>query len=190
VNDTIGHGTGDELLVAVAARLTALLRPQDTGARLGGDEFAVLVEDARPGDVDELAGRVVEALRGPFDVAGGLTTSASVGVVSTRDAEGPAELLRRADLALYAAKASGKSRWRHYEPGLHLAAVDRVAVRTELARALAADEFALRYQPIVDLVSGATVGFEALLRWFNPRRGTVPPSEFIPIAEETGLIVP
>jgi diguanylate cyclase (GGDEF)-like protein/PAS domain S-box-containing protein len=181
VNDTMGRGTGDDLLVEVATRLGDLLGQHDTAARLGGDEFAILVEDtARAGDLERYAARVVEVLEVPFDLAGG----------PAGGPDGSAELMRQADLALYAAKAAGKNRWCRYEPGLHLAAVDRVAVRTELRQSLDAGEFALRYQPIVDLVGGRTVGFEALVRWHNPRRRTVPPAEFIPIAEETGLIVP
>jgi diguanylate cyclase (GGDEF)-like protein/PAS domain S-box-containing protein len=191
VNDTMGHGTGDELLVAVAARLTAALRPDDIAARLGGDEFAVLVEGAaHAAEIEEIAARVVDALAAPLDVAGGLATSVSVGVATTPGVRGPAEMLSQADLALYAAKGAGKGRWRRYEPGLHLAAVDRLEVRTELERAIATGAFTLRYQPIVELRSGVMVGVEALVRWRHPRRGLVAPGDFIHVAEETGLVVP
>ncbi len=191
VNDTMGHGAGDELLIAVAARLTGILQACDTAARLGGDEFAVLVEGAATAaEVERIADRVVGALSAPLDLAGGMTTSASVGVTTTPDAQSTAEMLSQADLALYAAKAAGKGRWRRYQPALRLAALDRLDVRTELEQALAAGAFELRYQPIVELGGGEIVGVEALLRWQHPRRGAVPPAEFIPVAEETGLIVP
>jgi diguanylate cyclase (GGDEF)-like protein/PAS domain S-box-containing protein len=191
VNDTMGHGAGDELLAAVAARLTDVLRPDDTAARLGGDEFAILVEGAREAsEVEEIAARVVEAITAPLDGAAGLSTSVSVGVATTSEALTSAEMLRRADLALYAAKEAGKGRWRSYEPGLHVAAMERLEVRTELERALAAGAFQLHYQPIVDLGSGELIGVEALIRWRHPRRGLIPPMEFIRVAEETGLIVP
>jgi diguanylate cyclase (GGDEF)-like protein/PAS domain S-box-containing protein len=191
VNDTMGHGTGDELLVAVAARLTSVLRHRDTAARLGGDEFAILVEGATgAGEIEEIAARVVDKLAAPLDVAGGLTTSVSVGVATTPGVRGAAEMLSQADLALYAAKGAGKGRWRRYEPGLHLAAVDRLEIRTELERAITSGAFALRYQPIVELHSGAMVGVEALVRWRHPRRGLVSPADFIHVAEETGLVVP
>jgi diguanylate cyclase (GGDEF)-like protein/PAS domain S-box-containing protein len=191
VNDTMGHGTGDDLLIAVAARLTSVLRPHDTAARLGGDEFAILVEGAaHAAEIEEIAARVVDALGAPLDVAGGLTTSVSVGVATTPGVRGSAEMLSHADLALYAAKGAGKGRWRRYEPGLHLAALDRLEVRTELERAITAGAFVLRYQPIVELGSGAMVGVEALVRWRHPRRGLVAPADFIHVAEETGLVVP
>jgi diguanylate cyclase (GGDEF)-like protein len=191
VNDTMGHGTGDELLVAVAARLTAALRPDDVAARLGGDEFAILVEGASSAEeVEEIAARIVDALAVPLDVAGGLATSVSVGVATSPGVRGPAEMLSQADLALYAAKGAGKGRWRRYEPGLHLAAVDRLEVRTELERAIASGAFTLLYQPIVDLCTGLIAGVEALVRWRHPRRGLVAPGEFIHVAEETGLVVP
>ena len=191
VNDTMGHGAGDDLLAAVAERLTAVLRPRDTAARLGGDEFAILVEGAaHANEIEEIAARVVDALCVPLDVVGGLTTSVSVGVATTPEAHGPAEMLRQADLALYAAKGAGKGRWRRYEPALHLAAVDRLEVRSELERALAAGAFELRYQPVVELGGGGMVGVEALVRWRHPRRGLVAPADFIPVAEETGLVVP
>jgi diguanylate cyclase (GGDEF)-like protein len=191
VNDTMGHGTGDELLVAVAARLTATLRPHDLAARLGGDEFAILVEGAaHTFEIEEIAARVVDGLAVPLDVDSGLATSVSVGVATTPGARGAAEMLSQADLALYAAKAAGKGRWCRYQPGLHLAAVDRLEVRTELERAIASGAFTLRYQPIVELGSGLIVGVEALVRWRHPRRGLVAPGEFIHVAEETGLVVP
>jgi diguanylate cyclase (GGDEF)-like protein/PAS domain S-box-containing protein len=190
VNDTLGHGVGDELLGAVAARLTGVLRPDDTAARLGGDEFAILVEGAAHAtEVDEIAARVVDALCGPVEVAGGLTVSISVGVTTAPGAHGAAEMLSQADLALYAAKGAGKGRWRRYEPELRLAAMGRLQVRTELEDALAVGAFELRYQPIVALGGRGMVGVEALIRWRHPRRGLVPPAEFIPVAEETGLIV-
>ncbi len=191
VNDTMGHGAGDELLTAVAARLSAVLRPHDTAARLGGDEFAILIEHAHSAsEVEEIAARLIDALHAPLPSVGGITTSASVGVVSTREAQGAAEMLRHADLALYAAKEAGKGRWRRYEPSLHLAAIDRLEARTDLEQAIAAGAFELHYQPIVPLGGGAAVAVEALVRWRHPRRGLVPPSEFIHVAEETGLIVP
>jgi diguanylate cyclase (GGDEF)-like protein/PAS domain S-box-containing protein len=191
VNDTMGHSAGDELLVAVADRLRAILRPCDTAARLGGDEFAVLVEGAAcAAEVEEIASRVVDALGVPIDVAGELTTSVSVGVAVTPEADGAADMLRQADLALYAAKGDGKGRWRRYEPDLHLAAVDRLQIRAELERALAAGAFELHYQPVVELATGRMVGVEALVRWRHPRRGLVPPNDFIPFAEESGLVVP
>jgi diguanylate cyclase (GGDEF)-like protein/PAS domain S-box-containing protein len=191
VNDTMGHGLGDDLLVAVAARLTGVLRPGDTAARLGGDEFAILIEGAAHAtEIEEIAARVVDALGAPLDIASGLTTSVSIGVATTPGVRGSAEMLSQADLALYAAKDAGKSRWRRYEPELHLAAVDRLEVRTELERAITSGAFALRYQPIVELCSGAMVGVEALVRWRHPRRGLLAPADFIHIAEETGLVVP
>ena len=191
VNDTMGHGLGDDLLVAVAARLAGVLRPGDTAARLGGDEFAILIEGAAHAtEIEEIAARVVDALGAPLDIASGLTTSVSIGVATTPGVRGSAEMLSQADLALYAAKDAGKSRWRRYEPELHLAAVDRLEVRTELERAITSGAFALRYQPIVELCSGAMVGVEALVRWRHPRRGLLAPADFIHIAEETGLVVP
>ena len=187
----MGHGIGDELLVAVAARLIATLRPDDLAARLGGDEFAILIEGAAEADeIEEIAARIVDALVAPLDVGSGLATSVSVGVATTPGASGSAEMLSQADLALYAAKGAGKGRWRRYEPGLHLAAVDRLEVRTELERAIALGAFTLLYQPIVDLRSGGILGVEALVRWRHPRRGIVAPGDFIHVAEETGLVVP
>jgi diguanylate cyclase (GGDEF)-like protein/PAS domain S-box-containing protein len=192
VNDTMGHQVGDELLVAVAQRLLGVLRPHDTAARVGGDEFAILIEDARdPAEVEELAERVVAALAAPFSLHGSLVAgSASIGLATTADASDAKELMRQADLALYVAKGGGKSQWRRYQPSLHAALVERMAVRAALEKALADGAFVLHYQPIVELKTGTTVGFEALVRWQDPERGLVPPGGFIEIAEESGLIVP
>ncbi|HEY3870303.1 MAG TPA: EAL domain-containing protein [Actinocrinis sp.] len=192
VNDTKGHGAGDELLAAVADRLRTGLRPDDVAARLGGDEFAVLLPDVpRPADADRLAERLTRAFDAPFELSDGpVSTGASIGVASTAESAGPEELLRNADLALYAAKADGKRRWRHYEAALHDHAVERAALRESLARAIADESVELRYQPVVELGDGRVCGFEALARWPHPARGIISPEVFIPLAEETGQILP
>jgi diguanylate cyclase (GGDEF)-like protein/PAS domain S-box-containing protein len=192
VNDTKGHGAGDELLAAVADRLRAGLRPDDVAARLGGDEFAVLLPDvARPADADRLAERLTRAFDAQFELSDGpVTTGASIGVASTAESAGAEELLRNADLALYAAKADGKRRWRHYEPALHDHAVERAALRESLARAITEEAVELRYQPVVELGDGRVSGFEALARWPHPARGIISSEVFIPLAEETGQILP
>ena len=191
VNDTMGHGTATSCWSPWPAGSPRPCVPDDLAARLGGDEFAILIEGAAHADeIEEIAARIVDALVAPLDVGSGLATSVSVGVATTPGARGAAEMLSQADLALYAAKGAGKGRWRRYEPGLHLAAVDRLEVRTELERAIALGSFALLYQPIVDLGTGVIVGVEALVRWRHPRRGIVAPGDFIHVAEETGLVVP
>ena len=192
VNDTKGHGVGDELLAAVADRLSAGLRPEDVAARLGGDEFAVLMPDtALPGDGDRLAERITRAFDAPFELTDGpVSTGASIGVASTSESPASDELLRNADLALYAAKADGKRRWRHYDPALHDQAVERAAMRENLARAVLADAVTLHYQPVVELGDGRVSGFEALARWPHPARGPISPDVFIPLAEDTGQIIP
>jgi len=191
VNDTLGHPAGDELLEAVAQRLTNVLRPGDTGGRLGGDEFAALIEDA--GDttaIEQVAERIVGALSTPFAVGDNLVSGvASIGVATTLDASDADELLRQADLALYVAKGAGKGRWRRYQPALHAAIVERMQMRAELDKAVATHAFTLRFQPVVGLKGGDTIGFEALVRWEHPTRGTLLPGEFIEVAEETGQIV-
>jgi diguanylate cyclase (GGDEF)-like protein len=192
VNDTMGHQAGDELLIAVAQRLLGVLRQHDTAARVGGDEFAILIEDARdPAEVEELAERLVVALAAPFSVHGALVAgTVSVGVATSVEAGDVKDLMRQADLALYVAKGAGKSQWRRYQSSLHAALVERMATRAALERAIADNAFVLHYQPIVELASNATVGFEALVRWQDPERGLVPPGGFIDIAEESGLIIP
>jgi diguanylate cyclase (GGDEF)-like protein/PAS domain S-box-containing protein len=193
VNDSLGHGEGDRLLVGVAERLRAVLRGGDTVARMGGDEFAVLVEDATDADAPlEVAGRLLACLQAPFDHDGKeLYVRASVGVASWDSSAATAEdLIRNADMSMYTAKANGKNRVEVFEPGMHQAALARLALRGDLERAVERHEFFLQYQPIVRLADGAITGVEALLRWQHPTRGVVGPLDFIPVAEETGLIVP
>jgi len=192
VNDTLGHDLGDELLIGVSHRLTEVLRHRDLAARLGGDEFAVVIEDATdPAAIEEVAARIVTAFREPFSLDGQqVNGSVSVGVATSADAPASADLLRHADLALYVAKGDGKSQWRRYQPDLHTAITQRLTLRTELDAALAEGQLQLEYQPIVALSTGATAGFEALVRWNHPTRGRLLPHDFIDLAEESGLIEP
>ena len=192
VNDSLGHDAGDQLLVAVAERLRAVMRPEDTTARFGGDEFAILLEDTTEEGTRRGAERILEALRSPFEFQGRqVVMHASIGASITADGSTePDDLLRQADLAMYTAKTSGKGRFAFYEPQMHAAAVTRMELKADLEQAIADNEFELHYQPIVDLRSGHVSGLEALVRWHHAERGLVLPVEFIPIAEETGLIVP
>jgi diguanylate cyclase (GGDEF)-like protein len=191
-NDSLGHAVGDTLLVEVAGRLAQALRPGDSVARLGGDEFAVLLA-GHPSAAT--AGRVADRLRlalaAPVSVAGHtLQVRASVGVARAGDDDDATTLLRNADIAMYEAKAAGKDARRTYAPEMHARAAGRLALDTDLRRALDADALELHYQPVVDLTTGRLRGMEALVRWTHPERGPVSPAEFIPVAEETGLIVP
>ncbi|MGW0121221.1 aminotransferase class I/II-fold pyridoxal phosphate-dependent enzyme [Streptomyces sp. NPDC003327] len=192
VNDTMGHSVGDELLVAVARRLTSVLRLSDTAARLGGDEFAVLIEGARePRDAEALAAEIVHTLSQPFHLTdGAVSVSTSVGIATVLDSAHAEELLGHADLALYAAKAAGKKRWRLFHPELHSRLVARHELQAGMDTAIADHAFALRYQPIVETTGGAPAGLEALIRWPHARRGMVPPDQFITLAEESGHIMP
>jgi diguanylate cyclase (GGDEF)-like protein/PAS domain S-box-containing protein len=193
VNDSMGHASGDELLIAVAARLLSCLRPGDLAARLGGDEFAVvLLGSADLRTVRQVATRITEALHQPFTLGTAeLVLGASTGIaLAGAGAHGPDELLRNADTAMYAAKALGKGRFAFFEEGMHRAAQTRLALEADLRRALASNEFEVYYQPVVDLRSGVISGGEALIRWNHPERGLVPPLDFIPLSEEVGLIVP
>ncbi|WP_146164006.1 putative bifunctional diguanylate cyclase/phosphodiesterase [Pseudosporangium ferrugineum] len=191
VNDTMGHEVGDELLIAVARRLSGLLAGRGKVARLGADEFGAVLVDARDvADVERFADRVVGLSAEAFHVGGSLVTAhLRAGVATTADAGTAKELLGQADVALDTVPASGGARWRRYEAKLHAEVLDRMQLRTDLDRAFAEDAFQLAYQPIVELGSGRTVGFEALLRWPHPERGMVSPALFIPLAEESGLIV-
>jgi diguanylate cyclase (GGDEF)-like protein len=192
VNDSLGHDAGDQLLVAVAERLRAVMRPEDTTARFGGDEFAILLEETGEEGTRSAAQRILEALRSPFEFQGRqVVMRASIGAAITTDGTTePDDLLRQADLAMYTAKTSGKGRFAFYEPQMHAAAVTRMELKGDLEQAIANHDFELHYQPIVDLRSGHVTGLEALVRWRHPERGIVLPDEFITIAEETGLIVP
>jgi diguanylate cyclase (GGDEF)-like protein/PAS domain S-box-containing protein len=189
VNDRFGHMDADAVLYDVGSRLRVALPPTITVARIGGDEFAALVESEDPaGDAETAARAVCEALRAPTTMAGvEIFVTASVGVATGDDADG---VFRRADLAMYRAKANGKAQSVVYDRSLDDAVGERLTLLGELRRARVEDEFVLHYQPVVDLRSGAVVGAEALLRWAHPTRGIVAPSDFVPIAEQSGLIVP
>jgi diguanylate cyclase (GGDEF)-like protein/PAS domain S-box-containing protein len=192
INDSLGHGAGDELLVSLSRRLQACIRPQDTAARLGGDEFIVLLEQVlRPSDATEVADRIAEALRVPFALGDrNVVVSASIGVAVSAIGDRAESVLRNADLALYEAKAAGKARSALFDSSMERDAVNRLELQADLRTALERDQFHLVYQPIVSLADGRVTEVEALLRWHHPTRGVVSPLEFIPIAEETGLIVP
>jgi diguanylate cyclase (GGDEF)-like protein/PAS domain S-box-containing protein len=192
INDSLGHSAGDLVLVAVAERLRACLRAEDTVARLGGDEFAVLVEDATLDQARQLGERLLEAVGQRFEVAGKqVHLEASIGLAfASGDTRTANEQLRNADVAMYTAKNRGKGQVAVFEPSMHTAVLTRLELKADLERALAMGEFALRYQPFFDLRSGALAGFEALLRWRHPVRGETFPGDFIGLAEETGLIVP
>src|SRR5687767_9213782 len=192
VNDNLGHFAGDELLRAVARRLEACIRPEDTVARLSGDEFVILLESiSETSDAGRVAERIEEALSFPINLGGAeVTTSASMGIVtSSMSQEQPEQLLRSADMAMYRAKAAGRARYEMFDRAMHTDALARLQLETDLRRAVEQGEFRLHYQPLVSLRTGRITGLEALLRWEHPLRGLVQPSEFIPIAEETGLII-
>ncbi|MGN6871892.1 MAG: putative bifunctional diguanylate cyclase/phosphodiesterase [Solirubrobacteraceae bacterium] len=192
INDSLGHEAGDELLRAVAIRIAGVVRADDTAARLGGDEFAVLVETFEDEhDAHAIASRMLAAVAEPFDVAGReLRVSVSVGLAFSDGSVGVRELMRDADTAMYAAKDAGKNTVRIFETGMHRRVVDRLELTGELQQAIEREQFELEYQPVVNLQTGAIYGAEALVRWSHPERGRVAPSDFIPLAEETGLIVP
>ena len=192
INDTFGHATGDALLVGIADRLRSTLRRPDTPARLGGDEFAVLLEELdEPAEAEAVARRIFEALRAPFEVNGQTVTAhVSMGVAIAQGAGNNASnLMRHADVAMYSAKGAGKNRWVVFAPGMETDIVTRHRLRSELEVALSNDQFTLHYQPIVDLTSGEIAGVEALVRWRHPTRGLVGPVDFVPMAEESGLIL-
>ena len=192
VNDSFGHLAGDELLSEVARRLAKCLRAVDTLARLGGDEFALLLEEVNePSDAARVAERLQAALRGPMTIgASEVFTSASIGIALSGCPDEPSQnLLRSADLAMYRAKEHGRCRFEVFDQAMHTAAMERLHLEMDLRRALERDQLVLHYQPVVSLTTGNLVAVEALIRWEHPERGLIPPLEFIPIAERTGLIV-
>jgi len=196
VNDSLGHAAGDSLLRDIVDRIRRLLRPSDMLARLGGDELAILIDDiGGPHEATQAADRILSELRVPFRIAGQeVYTSASIGIAESASGfasyASSEEILRDADTALYRAKAKRGDRYEIFDAGMHAEAVERMQIEMDLRRAIDRDELWLAYQPIVSLRSGAIAGFEALLRWQHPVRGPMMPNDFIPVAEETGLIVP
>jgi diguanylate cyclase (GGDEF)-like protein len=193
VNDTLGHAVGDQLLRAVTARLAVTMRESDSVGRLGGDEFIVLVDGATMDAGPELvAERLLAVLRAPFELEGPpigpLTLTASIGIaVGIRPSA--TELLRDADIALYEAKTAGKDRFVVFQPEMHTVVQDRLLLEMDLRDALTCGQYFLAYQPIFNLRSGETTGVEALLRWHHPDRGVVQPDDFIPVLEDSGMIV-
>jgi diguanylate cyclase (GGDEF)-like protein/PAS domain S-box-containing protein len=198
INDTLGHGAGDQVLVSVADRLQSVVRPGDTPAHIGGDEFAVLLPATTAARATAVAERILDALRAPFDAAGAeVFTTASIGLAVCAGLDGYLGeegtvdgLLGRADVAMYAAKSGGRGRLQVYEPAMHRAALHRMEIGGELRRAVEREEFFVEYQPVVGLDDGMVTGVEALLRWRHPERGLIAPADFVTAAEETGLIVP
>jgi diguanylate cyclase (GGDEF)-like protein/PAS domain S-box-containing protein len=193
INDSLGHAAGDELLRQLGQRVVAAVRPGDVVARIGGDEFTVLLDPVQ--GVDEavqVAERIHAALAPPFEVAGReLFSSASIGIAMGPASYGhPDDVLRDADLAMYRAKGRGRARHQLFYPEMRAGAVRLLALENDLRRALDRDELRVFYQPVVSLDTGRVTGFEALVRWQHPEQGLVPPADFIPIAEETGLVVP
>jgi diguanylate cyclase (GGDEF)-like protein/PAS domain S-box-containing protein len=193
VNDSLGHAAGDQLLVAAARRLQGCLRPTDVAARLGGDEFAVLLERVTDAvAAATVAGRVLDTLHQPFGLNGRtIPIKASLGVATARPGVDEAdELLRNADVAMYAAKAGGKDRYELFRPDMYEDMLQRLELEAELRHVADRDQLVLHYQPIVELVSGRITRVEALVRWDHPAKGLLPPPAFIPLAEEQGLIGP
>ncbi len=191
VNDTLGHPVGDRLLQAVAERIQSVVRKGETAARLGGDEFAVLVPEAStPEEVSVLARRLIEVVGEPYKIDDTVVTvGTTVGIaVPPGDGEDADHLLRNADMALYRAKADGKGTYRFFEPEMDARAQARRRLEIDLRTAIAEEHLEVHYQPLVDFATDKITGLEALLRWPHPERGSIPPSEFIPLAEETGLI--
>jgi diguanylate cyclase (GGDEF)-like protein/PAS domain S-box-containing protein len=192
INDSLGHMIGDQLLVAIARRLEACLRPGDTVARLGGDEFVVLIEDIKAeNEAIYVAERVQKELRLPLTLSGReVFTTVSIGIAhSSPNYQHAEDILRDADTAMYRAKSAGKARHEIFDTAMHARAMNLLQLETDLRRAVEREEFFIQYQPIVDLDNFHLRGFEALVRWRHPERGFVSPIDFIPVAEETGLIV-
>jgi diguanylate cyclase (GGDEF)-like protein len=192
VNDTLGHVEGDMLIALVAGRLSETTRPEDTAARLGGDEFALLLEDVDQDLAVRVAQRILAALAEPFELSERpVRIGASVGIaLNTQGVASGQEMIRAADLAMYAAKSSGKNQYRLFEPTMLEATTERLRLGTDIRGAVERGEFLLHYQPQVLLPGGTVVGMEAMVRWAHPERGMLSPDEFLPLAEATGMVVP
>jgi diguanylate cyclase (GGDEF)-like protein/PAS domain S-box-containing protein len=196
INDSLGHAAGDVVLREVGDRIRDTLRAADTAARLGGDEFAILLEDGGEGiQAADVAERIIASFDAPFVLEGKeMFVRASIGIAVAEALDGEVEdveaLMRNADVAMYMAKENGKNRYQMFEAAMHETALKRLELKADLQRAVDHDEFVLMYQPVIELDTGKITGVEALIRWIHPERGMVPPLDFIPLAEETGLIVP
>lgn len=193
VNDSLSHELGDKLLITVARRLQACLRPGDTAARLGGDEFVALLDGISDvGDAVHVAQRIAKALEAPIELEERqVSVSTSVGISLNEDVDEKSEiLLRNADVAMYEAKKEGKARYKVFDPDMHAQMLRRLDMENDLRQAIEREELRIYYQPKVILSTGRIIGMEALVRWEHPERGLVHPGEFIPLAEETGLILP
>ena len=193
VNDSLGHLVGDELLIQISGSLASALRPSDTIARVGGDEFAILLEGGRDvSDAVRVADRIHDRLAAPINLGGHeVFVTSSIGIaVHTPEYERPEDLLRDADTAMYRAKSQGRACHVVFNRDMHRYVMARLQLETDLRRAVERSQLRIHYQPFVDLARDEVVGFEALLRWHHPRRGLLPPDEFLSVAEETGLIVP
>ncbi len=193
VNDSLGHGVGDQLLIGVSQRLASCLRPEDTIARLGGDEFAILIEDVKDDKAPaSVADRLTGELQQPFAVEGReVVITVSIGIaMSTAKRMTPEDILRDADLAMYHAKGRGKARYEIFDKSMNAPAQERMDLELDLRNAVARGEFILHYQPILELPTGRIVEMEALVRWKHPQRGLLFPGDFVGLSEETGLIVP
>jgi diguanylate cyclase (GGDEF)-like protein len=192
VNDTLGHPVGDALLREVTARLVRQVRETDTVARLGGDEFAIVQANVdRPEWTNLLAQRIIDVVTAPYEIDGhDVRIGTSIGIaLAPADGSDPDQLLRNADMALYRAKEAGRGRFRHFESEMDTRLRARRQLELDLRKAIGEGEFKVFYQPLIDLKSRRVCGFEALIRWFHPERGMVSPADFVPVAEETGMII-